>query len=177
MAVVAIQVADISPVLESPHPEVEKIVTAAKADNARALLRYQAWTLSKTLFLEWGFAQLVLGPLTLWLLLAHMRPNKLVAGSVATMIVLACFAQFVIGPELAYKGRALDIGAAKAGDAGQYAVLRLLYIAIEALKVVWGAGVAVYLFRYQARRVARAEEPAQTTAVVASGSRRIRPEL
>ena len=147
MAVVSIQVLDLSPVLGSNHPEVEKLLKAAKPANAQALLRYQAWSLSRTLFIEWGAAQLALGLAMLWILMAYMRANRIFVGMVGAMIVLACFAQFIIGPELAYKGRGSD---------ESLVILQALYIGTEALKFVIGVGVAAYAFRSQSGRSSRA---------------------
>jgi hypothetical protein len=165
IAAVSILALDVNAVLQSNHPDIERLVTAAKAENARALLRYHAWMLSRTLFIGWGIAQLALGFLMLGMTMAYMRPNRIIAGLVLAMIALSCFAEFVVGPEWAYSGRALDGGT----DGTKVVVLQALYIGVEALKMTIGLGVAVYMFRYQSERRSRR---ADSKEKVISGARK-----
>lgn len=164
MVIVTIQVRNVDHVVATPPPDVHKLVEAVSTEHARALLRYQAWLKARSFFYGWGIAQVPLALAVAWLLLLSTRINKVGAGTVFAMLIMACFAQFVVGPELTYVGGTLDLGSTRLGGRERYFVLHALYVAMEALKVSLGAGLAAYLFVYRSHRPFPGVEQAAVTS-------------
>lgn len=94
--------------LEHPSAPAAKIVTAIGQDSARMLLRYQVSELNRWYFETWDSAQLALGVLLLFLLLFGTTENKYTLLLAALMLVIVAFDRFVLTPQIAAEGRALD---------------------------------------------------------------------
>jgi hypothetical protein len=140
---------DVEHVFQSPAPEHKEVLASLANEPLRQVLLYHIWEKSRTVMYWWGGVQVLMAPVLIWTLLLAMRVNRLIIGAVATMLILACFNQFVIGPELTYVGRALAFGSA---DRGRYLVLNAMLIGFEILKVLAALAVAWYLFTYRSRR-------------------------
>lgn len=151
MVAVIRQYRDVEHVFYSPAPEHQEVIGSLKAQPLRQVLRYHVWETSRSILYGWGGLQLALAPLLMWLLLLSMRVSKLLVAAVAAMLLIACFNQFVVGPEMTYAGRALDFGGPVRP---RYLMLNALYLGLEALKAAMGLTVAWRLFTYHSGREA-----------------------
>lgn len=165
------RVRDVDPWLQSPPPEMSRAVEELKPAQARIVLRWQAWDQERKVGYWWGAAQLILGPLSAWLLLLSTRVSRVAIGAMVSMVVLACFSSFAVLPELTYSGRALDLASGWSADRVRYLLLHALYLGMEGLKVLLGTGVGIYLFTYHSTRVRSTASEFKALAMPSTGGR------
>jgi NAD-dependent DNA ligase len=144
-----------SQLLASPPPELEKMIKALGAEDARRLLRYMAGEENRLFFQTWETAELVLGVALASLLLLGVK-RRLLGGFAGAVVILAAFQHFQITPELVWQGRSIDFVAAAAGSTAREHFMRLhaIYGVIETVKFSLLILVAVPLF-WRSRRAHR----------------------
>ena len=156
MAVVAREsFAAIEGVLARPATQTGGMIRVLGADNARLLLHYYAAWERQILLNYWEWTEIVVGIALAAILFATKHTNRIVASGAAVMLLLVLFLHFVIAPEVGFIERNLAAQPASERSAG---MLGGVYAALEAVKFLIGAVLAVYLFtfkngsRYRVRR-------------------------
>jgi hypothetical protein len=154
MAVVAFENFDvIDEVLAAPAARA--MIARMGADNARLFLRYYAASCNQTILNYWEWAQVIFGLSLVATLLFARYVSRVAAAGSAVMVLLVLFVHFVIAPELAFVDRNVTANPAIQRNAG---MLSAVYSAIEIVKFLIGAALAVYLFAFKngsRRRVRR----------------------
>jgi hypothetical protein len=156
MAVVAREsFAAIEDVLAHPASQAGDLIRALGADSARLLLHYYAVSQRQIILNYWEWAEIIVGAALAAVLFSAKYVNRIAASGSAVMLLLVLFLHFVIAPEVGFVERNLA-----AQPAGQHSAGMLggVYSALETVKFLIGAGLAVYLFtfkngsRYRVRR-------------------------
>jgi hypothetical protein len=130
--------------LQSPYPAAAEAITSAGGQAARQIMRYQAIEQIHTARSYWGIAEIAIGLAVVALLGSSGAVNRSVVGIAGAMVLVAAFLRFVITPELHYLARGALIGGGPAPSG-----MRALYASLEAIKLLLGLSVAVYLFVYK----------------------------
>ena len=93
--------------LASPTPALQAHIAALSPGEARLLMRYQASEVNRLFFDRWGWAQILLGSIFLWLVLRSSADRHLRAVAVL-MLLIAVALQLGVVPETIRLGRVLD---------------------------------------------------------------------
>ncbi len=155
MALVATQNFGIADrVLNSPPPQVSKMIDTLGHENARQLFRHLAGEENRLYFYNWETVQLALGVVLTGFLLFGLD-HRLLASLAGALLVLTLFEHFKVTTEMLWLGRSIDFvpRAAESGARSQFGKLHALYGVIEVLKLLLAVAIAVFLFPLQRRRV------------------------
>jgi hypothetical protein len=111
----------------------------------RVILRRNAGEENNWIFLNWERGELALGGALFVLLLFGSRPQKLMLGFCAAMLLIVTVQHFLLAPQIADIGRRVDD--LPPGDPGvrKFWLLHGLYSGLEILKLVVGFAFAVRL--------------------------------
>ncbi len=139
-------------VLRGPPPSAVTVLKKLNGEQARMLLSYMADEASRSYTTAWSVLQLVLAIPALGILLMERRTRYYTIG-VALMLLLVLFEWLVITPQLDWLGRTVDFVPWKTRSAtrDQYWNLRAVYLGMEILKILLGAGVTVMLVIMRSR--------------------------
>ncbi|MGI8744500.1 MAG: hypothetical protein ACR2NN_18380 [Bryobacteraceae bacterium] len=141
-----------SDVFRSPSPEMAKMLAELPGEEARMLLFHMANEASRSYGTAWGITQLVMGFSTAVALFLERRTRFYSAG-IGLMLLLVLFECFVILPQLEWVGRSVDFVSWKVYSSArdQYWNLRAVFLGIESVKLLVGAGVTVALLVARSR--------------------------
>ena len=137
--------------LTAPSPAAAKVISSLGHDNARLFLRYLASEENRRYFDRWELGQIALGLLLVATLYLGTQVNRLIVAVAGMMVILVIFMHFFLTPEITFLGRGLDFVPPGQGSRSRFWVLHGLYSAAEVLKLVLGAIVGIYLFRFKGK--------------------------
>ncbi len=129
--------------LAAPGPEVSRRVAPLAEGDARLLMRHQASEVNRLFFERWGWTQLALGLLVVWLVFS-VSPDRALRLTVALMLLIAATTQFVVVPETVRLGRLLDFAPRSAAseplgpEAARFWRLHGAYTGLDMLKFFLG---------------------------------------
>jgi hypothetical protein len=145
-------------VLRSPPPQAAKLLSTLPREQDRMLLFFMANEASRSYNGFWGFLQLLIGFGTGVSLFLERRTRFYSAG-IGLMLLLVLFEWLVILPQLDWLGRSVDFVPWKAYSniRDQYWNLRAVYLGVEIVKMLVGAGVvtALLIMRTRPRGIRR----------------------
>ena len=130
-----------------PNAEFGTRVGEMGSDAARELLRYLSSEVNRTFFGLWGWTQLPLSALVLWLVWGE-KPLRIRYGVVA-MLILAGILAFVLTPPIVSIGRALDFVPRDPAppELATFGLLHAAYSVAEFAKLGMGLLVSFWLLR------------------------------
>ena len=146
----------VSRILQSPPPEVGKMIKSLGPDDARMLLRYLAGEENRLFFQTWETVELSMGVALVALLVLGVK-RRLLAGFAGGLVILAAFQHFQITPELVWQGRSIDFVAGNTVARDHFMKLHAAYGMIEAVKLLLLIAIAVPLFWRSGRSRQRVE--------------------
>ncbi|MBI2817090.1 MAG: hypothetical protein HYX72_09140 [Acidobacteria bacterium] len=135
--------------LQSPvSPEFHRDAAALPAGEARVMLRHLSSELNRYYFRVWGWTELLLGGLVLWLAFRGLRQKKFVIGF-SIMLVSVAVMTLYITPRITVLGRAVDFVPRNPPPPGmaEFGILHGAYSALDLLKLLMGIWMAVALIR------------------------------
>ncbi len=141
----------VSQILNSPPPEVDKMINVLGPEQARMLLRYLAGEENRLFFQTWETAELGIGLALIALLVLGVK-RRLLAGFAAGVVILAAFQHFQITPELVFQGRSIDFVAGNTTAREHFMKLHGAYGMIEVVKLLLLIAIAAPLFWRSGRR-------------------------
>lgn len=133
---------------ESDRDGFSEAVSGLSSENLRAAVRYQASETNRLFFDGWGWAQIPLALLVVFLAWRH--GNRFVLLAVGLMAALALFLQLYVVPETIRLGRAIDFvqEGELAAEVDMFWTLHHTYTGLDMLKFVLGlAALGSVLFR------------------------------
>ena len=111
--------------------------------QARELLRFLSSELNRLYFRIWNVAQLVLGPLALWLIWRRARPFGVADWGIVAMMAIVLLMLAYLTPAIVSLGRELDFVPRDPAPPGmsRFWILHAAYTSLEMVKLLIGAGV------------------------------------
>ncbi len=113
--------------------------------EARVILRRNAGEENNWIFLNWERVELALGGALFILLLFGSRPQKLMLGFCAAMLLIVMAQHFLLAPQIAEIGRRVDELPAADPEVHKFWMLHGFYSGLDILKLVVGFAFAVRL--------------------------------
>jgi len=95
-------------VLQSPSPQLEQTIQPLGQDKARVLLRYLSSEINRTLFAAYGWSQILLGLLLIFLLRRQTPRDTISLALAGVMLGLALILTLIIQPLIVSLGRHID---------------------------------------------------------------------
>lgn len=138
--------------LGAPVPEFRRRAAPLAEGDARLLMRHQASEVNRLFFERWGWTQLALGALLVWLVF-RAAPDRALRLTVALMLLIAAATQFAVVPETVRLGRLLDFaprspaGAPLGPEAARFWRLHGAYTGLDMLKFFLGIFATVRVLR------------------------------
>ncbi|MBI3665853.1 MAG: DUF3153 domain-containing protein [Acidobacteria bacterium] len=125
--------------LASPVPEMSRRSAPLARGDARLLMRYQASEVNRLFFARWGWTQLGIGAVLLWLVIRSGAGRPLQT-AVLLMLGIAAVLQFAAVPEIIRLGRLLDFAPRNPPPPETTSFWRLhaLYTALDGVKALLG---------------------------------------
>ena len=139
-------------VLRSPPPQAAKLLSTLPREQDRMLLFFMVNEASRSYSTLWGSIQLLIGFGTAVSLFLERRTRFYSAG-VGLMLLLVLFEWLVILPQLDWLGRSVDFVPWKvySSTRDQYWNLRAVYLGVDIVKMLVGAGVVAALLIMRSR--------------------------
>jgi len=130
-----------------PAPVAARIQAMGGRDPVRALLRFQSSELNRKYFTTWEDAQLVLGVLVIFTLVAAGHRERVTLWLPALMLLVTLLMHFVLTPEITRLGRQMDFASpgAPAQSSTRFWMFHGGYSALELIKLGWGIALVVWL--------------------------------
>jgi hypothetical protein len=164
-------------VLRSPPPQATKLLSNLTGEQARMVMFFMANEASRSYVTVWECMQLLMGLGTAASLFLERRTRFYSAG-VGLMLLLVLFEWLVILPQLDWLGRSIEFIQWKVDSSAraQYWNLRAVYLGVETVKLLVGAGVvaALLIMRNRSRVSRRETGEAETNEAVTMRSPRRR---
>lgn len=134
--------------LASPTHEVSQRTAPLAPGDARLLMRYQASEVNRLFFDRWGWTQLGLGIILVWLV-SSSPPDRALRLAAALMLGIAVALQFSVVPETVRLGRLLDFAGRSPAppEAAPFWRLHTAYTVLDSVKLLLGVFAAVRLLR------------------------------
>lgn len=144
-------------VLEGPPKPARLQIDSLGKDGARMLLRYQASETNRALFDGWEWAQLGLGFLLAATLLFATNGNRLAMTLSLSMLALVAVMHWLLTPEITALGRVIDYVSPRLPSEHRESFWRYhrVYAALEIVKLLLGAGLALWLLMDSRDRTTR----------------------
>jgi len=144
-------------VMATAPPPAEKMISTLGTDAAEQLLHHFAAEGNRLFLDRWETLEILLGVILVPLVYFAMDrrvPPVVLAG---VMLILVLFQYFAVSSELAYRGRETDFPPGRGNVVAEKRVWDLTeaYIVSEALLVLSGSVLAVYIASYKSRRRVR----------------------
>jgi len=154
--------------LNSAIPPASEILQNAGREQMRLLLHHFAAEQYRYYFSLWGLIQIP-GALLLAAVLYFAAEKRIMPQLLCGLMLVLVLFQFAIDPELIYRGREADFppGSQSLGTQARGWVLTEIWIGVEVVKLLMGAGLANYMFAFKSRRRTRRTEDPITPATVA----------
>ena len=129
---------------ESDNTGFNAVVSELSTENLRAAVRYQASEVNRLFFDGWGWAQLPIALLAVFL--AWKLGDKFILIAISIMTALTLFLQFYVVPETIRIGRLIDFisDGELAAETEMFWTLHHTYTGLDMSKLVVGL-VAVFL--------------------------------
>lgn len=129
-------------VASSPGPELAKLLAKLPGEQGRMLLFHMANEANRSYGTVWETTQLLIGFSTAFVLFLERR-TRFYSVAIGVMLLLVLFECFIIIPQSDWVGRSVDFVPWNVYSAArdQYWNLRGLFISMEVLKLLVGAGV------------------------------------
>ncbi len=125
-------------------PELRQRQAPLAVGDARLLMRHQGSEMNRLLFDRWGWTQLGLGLILVWLTF-RSTPDHWLRITILLMALIAAGLQFAVVPETVRLGRLLDFALRSPAppEVAPFWRLHNAYTALDALKLLLGVfGVA-----------------------------------
>ena len=132
-------------VLQSQNPQFVKITRPLDPADSRELLRNVAAEINRTLFGVYGWAQIVLGAILLFLMLRQTPRDSLAIAITCTMLVFVLILTLVITPEILSVGRSLDFVPRNPAppELARFGMLHGAYTGLDGIKLLAGLSLLV----------------------------------
>lgn len=138
-------------VLSNPQPEAAQIIKTIGDEHARIFLRAEATEQNRIISETWEWLELAIGIGLTFVLFSTHHVSRFITVMAVIMLGLVVFMRFVLTPEIAYLGLQLDFTPPNRADYGSLNLMRGLYAALDALKILLGFVIAGYLFVYKTK--------------------------
>lgn len=158
MAVVAASsFIQVNELIVNPAPETAPYFKILGAEKVGLLARHQASEFNRTLFENWGIAQIILGLLVFGMLLFGTKEGKVILGLSLLMVLLVTGMHLFITPSIIGYGRGLDFVSIDKEESTRKRVRALhnAYSTLEVVKLLAGVGLLIIFFREVPRRGSR----------------------
>ena len=134
--------------LASPSPELRQHHSPLAPGEARLLMRHQGSEVNRLLFDRWGWMQLGLGLILVWLTF-RSTPDHWLRITILLMALIAAGLQFAVVPETVRLGRLLDFAPRSPAppEVAPFWRFHNAYTALDALKLLLGVFGAARLLR------------------------------
>lgn len=148
---------------KSHSPETTKLFAALRAEQARMLVFHIVNEASRSYGTAWEIMQFVIGLAAALALFLERRTRWYPIG-IGLMLLLVLFEWFVILPQLDWLGRSVDFVPSKVNSPtrDQYWNLRAVFLGMESLKLLIGAGLTVTLLSIRSRTRGQPREQVET---------------
>lgn len=139
-------------VLRGPSAQTARILNRLPGEDGRMLLFHMANEATRSYGAAWELVQLAIGLPAAFLLFLERRTRFYSIG-VGLMLLVVLFEYFVLLPQLDWLGRTADFVSWKVTSTprDQYWNLRAVFLGIEVLKLLVGAGVSGALLTVRSR--------------------------
>ncbi len=129
---------------ESDNARFKTVVSELSADDLRSAVRYQASEVNRLFFYGWGWAQLPIALLAVWL--TWKLGDKFILIAISIMTALTVFLQAYVVPETIRLGRLIDFisDGELAAETDMFWILHHTYTGLDMSKFVVGL-VAVFM--------------------------------
>lgn len=134
--------------LAHSHASLQKDVAALPAGEARAMLRYVSSELNRFYFQVWGWFELGLAVIVVWLAIPGLKQSRFKVGF-SSMLALVAVMTLYITPRIIVVGRALDFVPRYPPPPGlsEFGMLHGAYSILDLVKLLIGVWMAVALAR------------------------------
>ena len=162
----------------SHSPRIAKLLVPLRGEQARMLIFHIANEATRSYGTAWEATQVLIGLGAAAALFLERRTRLYIIG-VGVMLLVAIFEWLVILPQLGYLGSSVDLVPwnLNSPTRDQYWNLRAVFIGMESLKLLLGAGLAAALLvirgKSQAQRT-ESEDPMTTSGVRPQSLRKTR---
>ncbi|MGH9663472.1 MAG: hypothetical protein ACRD9L_03495 [Bryobacteraceae bacterium] len=148
---------EVERLMRAPNPRAGKTIGTLGYDAARDLLRYEAAEENRFDVPVWEWTQILLGLALLLAVFVGTRGNKLAMLTCVAMSAAVWLQRLVLTPQLIDLGRSIDFTPLDSMTAqrDQYWMVHQSYLAVEAVKLLLGAGLGLRLFIFRAKRRGR----------------------
>jgi len=143
--------------MAAPSAPAAKLIEKLGTEDASLLLSYHAAEQSRNYLFVWEIAQFALAVVLGICLFLGTQKKILPLAFCAGMLLLVLFQHFAVTPELAFRGREADFppGNTAFGTRTRVLLLAQIYAGAEALKLVIGAILTVYLLLFRGAKRSR----------------------
>lgn len=155
MAFVVLQnLHSVTPLVNSPAPQVADMIKALGPDQMTLLLHHQASEQNRNLMYVWEQVQIVLGLVLGGCLYFATQKRVLSLVLCGIMLTLVLFQFWTITPEMVYRSRETDFppGNATSSIMVRASLLYEMLVVTELLKLIVGGILASYLFAFRTSR-------------------------
>ena len=137
--------------LASPTSELSGRTAPLAAGDARLLMRYQASEVNRLFFARWGWTQLAIGVVLVWMVI-RWGTERPVQTAALLMLGVAAVLQFAAVPEIVRLGRLLDFAPRNPPppEAAPFWRLHAAYTGLDGVKFLLGVFAMAKLLRGQA---------------------------
>ncbi len=144
-------------VMANPSPPAAKLIDKLGADAASLLLSYQAAEQTRYYQSVWENAQFALAIVLGAFLYLGTQKKILPLVLCGAMLLVVLFQHFAVTPELTFRGREADFppGNVAFGIRTRVLLLAQIYWGAEALKLLMGAALSIYLFAFRTSKRTR----------------------
>ncbi len=137
--------ATVERVLLSQNPQFAKLTKPLSPTETRELLRNLASEINRTFFGAYGWAQVVLGLVLLFLLVRQSPRDGTALAITGTMLAIVLILTLIVTPQIVTLGRSLDFVPRNPPppEMGRFGLLHGAYTGLDGLKLLAGLGMLV----------------------------------
>ena len=145
---------EVERLMREPNPRAKPAIDALGYSPARELLRYEAAEQNRFDVPVWEWAQILLGFTLLVAVFVGTRGGKFATFMCIGMLAAVWLQRLFLSPHLIDLGRSIDFTPLDSMTAqrDQYWTIHQSYLAVEAIKLLLGAGLGLRLFIFRAKR-------------------------
>jgi hypothetical protein len=132
-------------VLQSQNPQLLKITKPLSATETREILRHLASEINRALFSAYGWAQVVLGALFLFLVWRQTPRDTTVVIFAGAMLAIVLVLTSVITPQIVTLGRSIDFVPRnpRPPEMGRFGMLHGAFTGLDGVKLLTGLGLLI----------------------------------
>ena len=137
--------ATVKRVLQSQNPQLMSITKPLSSTEMRALLRHLASDINRAYFGAYGWAQVVLGLLLLFLVWRQVPRDTVAIILAGAMLAIVLVLTLVITPQIVALGRSIDFVPRNPPppEMGRFGILHGAFTGLDGIKLLTGMGMMV----------------------------------